>query len=673
MKTSPNKTREDKDETMMRIAAFLCSLLIAVLAQPVQAEVERRTLNDGNLILEDIPAIPQTIVDDLNRYQNVRSASFLDWTADGESLYVSTRFGEVEQIHRVDMPGGARHQLTFFDEPVSQVSRQPEGPHLIFAMDAGGNEFSQLFLFDPLVSRSRMITDGESRNGGVVWSRDGERIAFQSTRRNGASNDVWMMPLDQADSEPEAARLVLAAPDGTWWGPADFDEPGERLLILNYVSITDSRIHLLDLDSGETTLLAGGDDDPSSNWPLGFDHAGEGYWFITDRGGEFKQLAWQPLEPGAEPVIVTADIPWDVEGMTFSKDRRRAVFAVNEDGLSRLYLLDPASREYRAVGGIPTGLVGSVGFSPDGSRLAMTLNTPQTPSDTFVLALGEDPLTHGELTRWTHSEVGGLDTDTFVEPELARFESFDGLSVPAWVYKPEGEGPFPVVVSIHGGPESQARPAFSSTYQMWLAKLGVAVVVPNVRGSAGYGKSYLAMDNAFNREDSVRDIGALLAWIDTRPDLDADRVAVFGGSYGGYMVLASAVHYSDRLKAAVDIVGISSFVTFLENTEDYRRDLRRVEYGDERDPEMRAHLEKISPLNNVEKIAVPMLVVQGENDPRVPVTEAEQIVEALREKGETVWYMNALNEGHGYRRKENRDVYQQAVVLFFRRHLLDQG
>jgi len=652
---------------MTRIPALASLLFAALAALPVHAEVEKRTLNDGNLVLEDIPPIPQTIVDDLTRYQNVRSASFLDWTADGESLYVSTRFGEVEQIHRVDMPGGARHQLTFFDEPISQVSRQPEGSRLIFAMDAGGNEFSQLFLFDPLVSEARMITDGESRNGGVVWTRDGERIAFQSTRRNGASNDVWMMPVD----EPEAARMVLAAPDGTWWGPSDFDEAGKRLLIVNYVSITDSRIHLLDVESGETVLLAGGESDVSTNWPLGFDHKGEGYWFITDRGGEFKQLAWQPLEAGAEPVIVTADMPWDVEGMAFSKDRRRAVFAVNEDGLSRLYLLDPQSRRYRAVDGIPTGLVGGLGFSPDGTRLAMTLNTPQTPSDTFVLELGKRPLAQGALTRWTHSEVGGLDTDTFVQPELVRFESFDGLSVPAWVYKPSGEGPFPVVVSIHGGPESQARPAFSSTYQMWLAKLGVAVVVPNVRGSAGYGKSYLAMDNAYKREDSVRDIGALLDWIAAQPELDAERVAVFGGSYGGYMVLASAVHYSDRLKAAVDIVGISNFVTFLENTEDYRRDLRRVEYGDERDPEMRAHLEKISPLNNVEKIAVPMLVVQGQNDPRVPVTEAEQIVQALRQKGEKVWYMNALNEGHGYRRKENRDVYQQAVVLFFGRHLLD--
>ena len=204
-----------------------------------------------------------------------------------------------------------------------------------------------------------------------------------------------------------------------------------------------------------------------------------------------------------------------------------------------------------------------------------------------------------------------------------------------------------------------------------MARLGVAVVVPNVRGSTGYGTTYVGLDNGFQREDSVKDIGALLDWIDTQPDLDSDRIAVFGGSYGGYMVLASAVHYSDRLKAAVDIVGISNFVTFLENTQDYRRDLRRVEYGDERDPEMRAHLERISPLNNVDRISVPLFIVQGENDPRVPVTESTQMVEALRENGNDVWYMNALNEGHGYRKKENRDIYQQATVLFLEQHLLD--
>jgi dipeptidyl aminopeptidase/acylaminoacyl peptidase len=300
----------------------------------------------------------------------------------------------------------------------------------------------------------------------------------------------------------------------------------------------------------------------------------------------------------------------------------------------------------------------------------MTLNTAQSPSDTYVLDLKSKPTQYGNITRWTYSEVGGLNTERFNTPELVRFKSFDDRDIPAFVYKPNRQGPHPVIISIHGGPEGQFRPGFSGTFQLWMDKLGAAVIAPNVRGSSGYGKEFVNLDNGFKREDSVKDIGALLDWIKTQPDLDENRVAVFGGSYGGYMVLASAVHYSDRLKAAVDIVGISNFVTFLENTQDYRRDLRRPEYGDERVPAMRAHLEKISPSNHVDKINLPMFVVQGQNDPRVPVTEAEQIVQALRAKDKSVWYMNALNEGHGYRKKENRDVYEQAVILFLEQNLL---
>jgi dipeptidyl aminopeptidase/acylaminoacyl peptidase len=519
-----------------------------------------------------------------------------------------------------------------------------------------------------------MLTDGESRNGAVVWDRSGEWIAYQSTRRNGASNDVWMMNINN----PETAGVILESPDGTWWGGADFSPDNQQLLILNYVGNADSRIHLLDLETKELRLLAGGPERPSSNFPVGFDRDGTGFYFITDQGGEFQQLAWQSLEPGSSHEIITEDIPWHVEGGTYSDDRSRGAFTVNENGFSRLYLFDMESREYAAVEGLPTGLVGGLEFSPDGTRLGMTLNTPQTPSDSFVMDLGPDALAYGDVTRWTFSEVGGLDTASFVVPELVSYPTFDSGkggpdSIPAWVYKPEGEGPFPVIIQIHGGPEGQSRPSFSSTYQMWTQKLGAAVIRPNVRGSDGYGKTYMGLDNGFKREDSVKDIGALLDWIATQPDLDENRVAVFGGSYGGYMVLASSVHYSDRLKAAVDIVGISSFVTFLENTQDYRRDLRRAEYGDERDPEMRAHLEAISPLNNVDKIDVPMFVVQGQNDPRVPVTEAEQIVAALREQGSDVWYMNALNEGHGYRKKENRDIYQQATMLFFQTYLLGES
>ncbi len=639
------------------------------------AEVVVTEANNGNLVMEDVPAIPESIVDGLNRYQNVRSAGFRSWDQDGDRIFVSTRFADVSQIHRVDHPGGARRQITFFKEPVGGLDRQPGGKHLAFTMDAGGSEFSQIFLLDPAgTAEAVMLTDGESRNTSVVWDQDGRRIAFQSTRRNGASNDVWLM--DAAD--PQAAKMVWESPDGTYWAPADFSPDGRQLLVINYVGNADSRLHLLDVASGKTRMLAGDPADPSSNFPVAFDREGRGIYFLTDVQGEFQQLAWRSLDEGAEPVILTGDIPWNVEGGSVSEDRTRGAFTVNEDGLTRLYLLDMVGREYVPVEGIPTGLIGGMGFSPDGLRLAMTINTPKTPSDSFVLELGEKALEYGELVRWTFSEVGGLDTDRFIEPELVHFPTFDSGqggpdAIPAWLYKPEGDGPHPVIISIHGGPESQARPSFSSTYQFLMSYLGAAVVVPNVRGSSGYGKHYLSLDNGFLREDSVQDIGALLDWIATQPDLDETRVAVTGGSYGGYMVLASAVHYSDRLKAAVDVVGISNFVTFLENTQDYRRDLRRAEYGDERDPDMRAHLEAISPLNQVDRISVPMLVVQGQNDPRVPVTEAIQVVEALRGQGQTVWYMNALNEGHGYRKKENRDIYQQATMMFFLEHLIGQG
>ena len=288
--------------------------------------------------------------------------------------------------------------------------------------------------------------------------------------------------------------------------------------------------------------------------------------------------------------------------------------------------------------------------------------------------MDKDPIAYRHLTRWTHSEVGGLDTDTFVEPTPITYPSFDHIKgkareIPAFIYRPHTKGRHPVIITIHGGPESQFSPRFSSAYQLWIKALDAAIIAPNVRGSSGYGNTYVNLDNGFKREDSVRDIGALLNWIKTQPDLDADRVAVLGGSYGGYMVLASSVLYSDRLRAAVDIVGISNFVTFLKNTKDYRRDLRRAEYGDERDPEMNTFLQRISPSNHVDKITIPMLVIQGENDPRVPVSEAVQIVKALRQANRPVWYMNALNEGHGYRKKENRDLSRQVITLFLQEHL----
>lgn len=642
---------------------YFFTLCILVLVSTVSGQ-ETRTENNGNLILEDIPAIPGSIKEDLSKYQNVRSAAFRGFNNQDKGLFISTRFGNVSQLHLVKSAGAARNQITYFQEPIGSVTMHPTKSSIAFTMDKGGTENAQIYLLNPESSSTQMLTDGISRNGGPLWSNAGNHIAFQSTKRNGSSNDVWMMPVDN----PQKSELILESPDGTWWGAADWSEDDSKVLIQNYISIANSKAYIVDLTTKEKSLILGEKDSSSVNSALAFDENDKGIFFITNQYGEFNQLAYYEIET-SEVTVISKEISWDVDGFSISDDSKKAAFVVNENGYSSLYLLNPKSFAFKKVTSLPIGLIGGMQFSKDNKSLGLTLNTYQSPSDTYLLDLQYNALRYGKLTRWTFSEVGGLDTSNFAKPELIQYESFDGKKIPAFIYAKKNDSPQPVIISIHGGPEGQARPSFSSTYQLWMANLGAAVITPNVRGSDGYGKEYLSLDNGFKREDSVKDIGALLDWIETQPHLDSNRVAVYGGSYGGYMVLASAVHYSDRLKAAVDIVGISNFVTFLKNTKDYRRDLRRVEYGDERNPDMEAFLQNISPNNNVDQIQVPMFVVQGENDPRVPVTEAEQVVKSLRDNGKKVWYMNALNEGHGYRKKENRDIYQQAVILFLKENL----
>ena len=650
-------------------------LLFALLIGPIAAaanDVGEWRANDGQMILQGVPPIPQTLIERLKQYQNVRSASFLDWVENGKGMFIRTRFGDISQVHRIYAAGGVRMQLTWFEEPIGQVVRRSNDSQLAMTMDQGGGEQDQIFLFDPETARLSMVTDGQSRNRLIQWSRNGRKMAFQSTRRNGKSNDLWIME----PGKPGSEELLIEADDGTWFGPAGFTRDGRRLLVQQFLNVSDSRIHVLDLKSRERVLLAGGEEYPSANRAISFDRRGEGFYYITNAGGKAAELAWKSLDPAVPAEYLTAKIPWDVTDFALSDNGKRGAFITNESGASRLYLLDTRRRQFSQIRGIPVGIISDPRFSPDSQRLALTLSTAQTPSDVYVLGLGRSARSAKSLVRWTYSEVGGLETRSFVEPDLVQYPTFDMAGeqqrqVPAFVYRPEGNGPHPVIIYVHGGPESQYRPAFSSVFQMWVAELGAAVIAPNIRGSSGYDIEYLSLDNGPRREDAVRDIGALLDWIATQSDLDENRVAIYGASYGGYVVLASAVHYSDRLRAGIDVVGISNFVTFLENTEDYRRELRRHEYGDERDPEMRATLERISPLNNVGEIEIPLLVVQGRNDPRVPASESEQIVNALRDRGQPVWYIEALNEGHGYDRKENRNVYEQAAILFMQQYLVN--
>lgn len=630
-------------------------------AHAAPADVQR--VESGNRISENVPPIPAELTDSLQRYANTRGAALGGWIADGSGMLISTRFASTAQIHRVKMPGSAREQLTFYDEPIAGALSNPKRNGFVFGKDVGGSEFWQLYWFDLATRDIKLLTDGKSRNESALWSHDGARLAYSSTERNGKDTDVWVLDLDSG-----AKKAVVTA--GGSWSATDFSTDGRKLLVQQYVSINDVRPGVVDLDSGKLTLFPV-DGGKASFGAFRFAPDGSGAYFTSDEKNEFRTLRFHDFKTG-KVVPLSANIAWDVEDYALSPDGQRIAFVSNEDGFGVLHLLDAATRKELPLPALPKGVIGGIEFSPDGGRIGFTLNSAVSPSDVYSVDLSA-------VQRWTESEVGGLDAAKFAAPELVRFASFDKVrgkprTIPAFYYRPKNAaaGKVPVVIQIHGGPEAQARPVFSAEIQYLVDQLGIAVLVPNVRGSSGYGKSYVQLDDGFKREDSVKDIGALLDWIAAQPELDAKRVAVYGGSYGGYMVLASMTHYNDRLRAGVDIVGISNFVTFLTHTESYRRDLRRAEYGDERDAKMNAFLEKISPTTHAKNITIPLFVAQGSNDPRVPASEAAQIVRTVRGNGGDVWFVEFKDEGHGFRKKPNVDYFRAATMLFWKKNLIGE-
>jgi dipeptidyl aminopeptidase/acylaminoacyl peptidase len=529
----------------------------------------------------------------------------------------------------------------------------------------GGAENFQILFRDLKTGTTTLLTDGKSRNIGPEWSNKGDRFAWAGNARNGRDMDLYV-----ADPKaPEAAKRVLER-EGSW-AVLDWSADDASLLVKREVSVNESYLYVLGIADGKLEpvnpkpgAIAYGD--------AVFARKGRGLYLASDEGSEFLRLRYYDLA-AKSMTDLSGDIPWDVESIALTRAGDRLAFLTNEGGTSRLTLLDTATRARTRPGGIPEGIVSRLRFSPEGTRLAFTLESATIPGDAYVL-----DLKYNAVTRWTESEVGGLDASGFIAPQTIEYPTFDQVNdaprrVPALLYQPRSAGPHPVLVIIHGGPEGQSRPGFSATTQYDLRELGIAVLLPNVRGSTGYGKTYTTLDNGPKREDSVKDIGALLDWIATRKDLDASRVAVFGGSYGGYMVLACLTHYGDRLRAGIEIVGISNFVTFLKSTSGYRQDLRRVEYGDERDPKMLETLQQISPLNSVDRIRTPIFIAQGKNDPRVPMSESEQMLEAVKKNGVPAWYLLAKDEGHGFRKKPNTDFYGSAVALFLQTHLLEPG
>jgi dipeptidyl aminopeptidase/acylaminoacyl peptidase len=617
-----------------------------------------------NLVVEGIPPIPPTIVEDVRRYTDARAAAFADWHPVRRELLVSTRFAEAAQIHAVRTPGGTRTQLTFEREPITGARYEPSaGEYFVFPRDTGGNEFFQLYRYDLSDGRTTLLTDGgRSRNGPIAWSTRGDRIAYSSTRRNGADRDLYVID----PRSPKSDRMVLQV-SGGGWSATDWSPDDTTLLVDETLSVSRTRLWLLDLRSGQKTALT--PDEEVSYGQSAFSRDGRGVYVTTDKDSEFLRLAYIDL---ATKVLtpLSVDIKWDIEGFDLSPDGRTLAFVSNEAGFSQAYLLDTQSKKTRKIAGVPAGVVGALKWHSNGRDLAIGLSAGGAPADVYSVDVRT-----GALTRWTESELGGIMPHQLTAPKLVEWPSFDGRTISGFYYHPPSRfsGPRPVIINIHGGPEGQYRPGFLGRNNYHLQELGVAIIFPNVRGSTGYGKTFLSLDNGLKREDSVKDIGALFDWIAKQPQLDASRVMVTGGSYGGYMTLAVAATYNDRIRAALDIVGISNFNTFLQNTESYRRDLRRVEYGDERVPEIAAFFERTAPLNNAGRINKPLFVVQGGNDPRVPRTESEQMVARVRKNGTPVWYLMAKDEGHGFAKKPNQDFQFYATVMFVRRHLLGEA
>jgi dipeptidyl aminopeptidase/acylaminoacyl peptidase len=631
--------------TALTPAALLAQDTAPAAAKPAALEA------DG------IPAVPQALVERTRPYMEFRTASFQGWDPVTKSMLISTRFGNVAQLHTVAGPGMARRQISFEAEPLGGGYLPGDGT-LVVQKDKGGNEFYQLYTLKD--GKLTLLTDGKSRNSLSAVSKDGKWVGYSSTRRNGTDTDLYVM-----DPRDPATNRMVKQVTGGGWALADFAPGNSHAVVANYVSVTKTDLYWLDLASGAMTPI--GDHKKAIAYGGGKFAPDGTLWVTSDEGSDFQRLGTLDPKTGKFTPRST-EKKWDVDGFDIADDGSFIAYTVNEAGVARLRLMDPNTGAVREVPGLPQGSIGSVQIAPWGT-IGLTVTSARVPADAYSI----DPASLA-VTRWTFSETGGLDPAVNVEPELVEVKSFDGELVSGFLYRPDPAkfpGKRPLIVSIHGGPESQFAPGFRGRANYLLNELGVAMFHPNVRGSTGFGKRFVGLDNGpFLRENSVKDIGAFLDRLQADPALDGSRTAVQGGSYGGYMCYAVAIRYGARLKAADCIVAISNFVTFLENTQSYRRDLRRVEYGDERDPKQRAKLMEISPLTQIDKLSIPLLVVTGANDPRVPKSEADQAVAAVRAKGRSAWHLVGLNEGHGFGKKENQDYQFWVELMFWQANLL---
>jgi dipeptidyl aminopeptidase/acylaminoacyl peptidase len=659
-----------------RAARFLALLLLtarllaaSLLALPVLAAsvaLAAPAVVRGNLVLDGIPEQPDESADVLDAYLSARRAVPLGFTPKGQ-LLIATRFGDVPQLHLLDHPLAERFQITFSHDPITQAAFSPDPGHsaYFYLTDAAGDGHTQIFYRRSDDTAARRLTDGRSINGSPVWSSAGRELAFFTNARDGASFDIDIV-------EPESGALphLVVAGDGALWYPLDWSPDDRKLLVEKHVSAAEDHLFVVDLGTGQKREVEPGASRIAIT-DAKFSRDGTGVYFIADLDGEYAKLRFVNLFT-AEKLDISGRMPWDVERFSLSRDGHYLAYVSNEEGADKLHLLDLRNRQDLIPPRLPAaGTIDSLSFDRDGKLLVFGFSAATQPEDAYVLDIAGN-----RLEPWTLSEAGPLDRSKLAVPRVAQFPTFDrsdgkSRQIPLYVYEPSGPGPHPVLIllhdgplALHDGPLAQARPAFDPWVQYVVNELGFVVLAPNVRGSTGYGRSFGALARGTLREDAVKDVGALLVWLSLDARFDAKRVVVAGAGYGGYLALAALANYGERLRGAVDLGGITDFIGFVSGTPADRRSQAREEFGDERDTDARAFLRRISPLTGAERITRPVLLVHGRNDPLVPASQSDEMVNRLRSRGAVVWYLSASNEGHEFARWADREALYRTFAQF---------
>jgi dipeptidyl aminopeptidase/acylaminoacyl peptidase len=687
-----------------------CAPLPAVLPPtPVAAADAAELKPNPHLHPQNLPAIPMALAQAVAPYAALADDRFVAWHPTQREMVVAHQApgGRTRQLFRLAAPLAAPEQLTNEADPVTQAWFEPQhGEFLVFQRGRDGDEADRIYRLDLAGHRITALTPPGRRYLIQGWLHDGRLLVGSMPLAHPGSTDetapVGDGPPPPADAQqPElptavasaTARMTLAAVDprqpdslhrlveldGTGWTVGEVSADDRSVVLTRLRSATAAEVVRLDLESRRLTPLAGGAaarfagrGAPAGMARIAPSDALPGdaatLLLISDQGSEFRELIDIDAASGRTRAL-SRHIAHDVRSISVSGDHRWAAASFDVAGRSELHLFDLVSGAERPLPALPPGSVTAIRFHSTLPELAVTLDSAQSPPSVWSFDVET-----GRVERWTRPpRPRGVDPSRFADAQTIAWTSFDGRAITGLINRPPSGSAgrrSPVLILLHGGPEAQAGVGFLGAWNYLIDRRGVTLIQPNVRGSTGFGKQFLKLDNGRLRDDAVRDVSALLDWIATQPDLDPSRVMVAGTSYGGYLSLALAAREAARLVGAISIAGISNLVSYLEHTEAYRRDLRRAEYGDERDPAMREFLESISPLNHAGRITRPLFVAAGDHDPRVPVSEAEQIVERVRRNGTPVWWLRADNEGHGFARAENAEFLFLAQLRFIEEYLL---